>query len=124
MLQVTGGPKQLDFPFTCGIIWHLEPNRPKGVRFTPDNDRKSGFPHKVMSALPPKADMCSAARDVRFGPKADIGNCSNPKMQLLRRVGQPPNLPNWVMFAAGGFGYFLRDSKYRCRRRRHCRLAR
>jgi hypothetical protein len=24
-----------------------------------------------MSALPPKADMCGAARDVRFGPKAD-----------------------------------------------------
>src|SRR5262245_8173004 len=26
-----------------------------------------------MSALPPEADMCSATRDVRFGPKADIG---------------------------------------------------
>src|SRR5262249_46063738 len=26
----------------------------------------------VMSALPPKADMCGAPRDVRFGPKADI----------------------------------------------------
>jgi len=25
---------------------------------------------KGMSALPPKADMCSAARDVRFGPIA------------------------------------------------------
>src|SRR5262249_33290112 len=29
-------------------------------------------PQKVMSALPPKADMCSANTDVRFGPKADI----------------------------------------------------
>ena len=27
---------------------------------------------KVMSALPPKADMCGATRDVRFVPKADI----------------------------------------------------
>src|SRR5262249_37652725 len=27
---------------------------------------------KGMSALPPKADMCGAARDVRYGPKADI----------------------------------------------------
>jgi hypothetical protein len=27
---------------------------------------------KAMSALPPKADMCGAARDVRFGPIADI----------------------------------------------------
>ena len=26
----------------------------------------------VMSALPPKADMCSANSDVRFGPIADI----------------------------------------------------
>jgi hypothetical protein len=43
------------------------------VRFTPDSDRESGFPRKVMSALPPKADMCGATRDVRFGPEADIG---------------------------------------------------
>ena len=28
--------------------------------------------HKVMSALHPKADMCGATSDVRFGPKADI----------------------------------------------------
>jgi len=28
------------------------------VRFTPNSDRESGFPHKVMSALPQKADMC------------------------------------------------------------------
>jgi hypothetical protein len=26
----------------------------------------------VMSALPPKADMCGAVADVRFGSKADI----------------------------------------------------
>ena len=28
--------------------------------------------HKLMSALPPIADMCGAARDVRFVPIADI----------------------------------------------------
>jgi hypothetical protein len=29
-----------------------------------------------MSALPPKADMCGAASDVRYGPKVDIpGRC-------------------------------------------------
>ena len=33
--------------------------------------------HKVMSALPPIADMCSALADVRFGPKADIGLTSD-----------------------------------------------
>jgi hypothetical protein len=29
----------------------------------------------VMSALPPIADMCGAARDVCFGPKADTLAC-------------------------------------------------
>jgi hypothetical protein len=29
-------------------------------------------PQKVMSALPPKADMCGATAHVCFGPKADI----------------------------------------------------
>jgi hypothetical protein len=42
------------------------------VRFGPNSDRESGFPHKVMSALPPKADMCGATRDVRFGSKAGL----------------------------------------------------
>src|SRR4029077_3252790 len=42
------------------------------VRFTPDSDRESGFPRKVMSALPPKADMCRAFIYVCFGPIADI----------------------------------------------------
>ena len=31
----------------------------------------------VMSALPPKADMCSALGDVRFVPKADIAALFN-----------------------------------------------
>src|SRR5262249_36936551 len=35
--------------------------------------KRTFAPQKVMSALPPKADMCDANRDVRFGPKADIG---------------------------------------------------
>src|SRR5262249_51851771 len=42
------------------------------VRFAPNSDRESGLPQPVMSALPPKADMCSAQAHVRFGPKADI----------------------------------------------------
>jgi hypothetical protein len=35
----------------------------------------------VMSALPPKADMCGAIRDVRFGPIADI-------LQIIRSSRQ------------------------------------
>jgi hypothetical protein len=55
------------------------------VRFAPDSDRESGFPRKVMSALPPKADMCGALANVRYGPKADIG-ASMPRGDGLGRV--------------------------------------
>src|SRR5262245_47627873 len=34
--------------------------------------RPSEISQKAMSALPPKADMCGATSDVRFGPKADM----------------------------------------------------
>jgi hypothetical protein len=36
---------------------------------------------RVMSALPPKADIETQARDVRFVPKADILRCE--KMSLF-----------------------------------------
>jgi hypothetical protein len=52
------------------------------VRFTPNSDRKSGFPHKVMSALPPKADMCSALAYVCFGHHS--GHCA---ASIEQRVG-------------------------------------
>jgi len=35
------------------------------VRFTPNSDRESGHPQEFMSALPPKADMCTALAHVR-----------------------------------------------------------
>src|SRR5262249_19580897 len=38
----------------------------------------------VMSALPPKADICIAKRDVRFGPKADICPCTYRTLHLGR----------------------------------------
>jgi len=47
----------------CGALVHF--------RFGPIADRESGHPQTVMSALPPKADMCSAVADVGYGPKAD-----------------------------------------------------
>jgi hypothetical protein len=47
-------------------------------------------PQKAMSALAPKADMCGAARDVRFGPKADIevdlASSLNPAKLVARVV--------------------------------------
>jgi hypothetical protein len=37
-----------------------------------DSDWESEFPQKIISALPPKADMCGANHHVCFGPKADL----------------------------------------------------
>jgi len=34
--------------------------------------KRTFAPHIAMSAFTPKADMCAAASDVRYGPKADI----------------------------------------------------
>ena len=34
------------------------------VRFTPDSDRESGHVPIVMSALPPKADVCASTAHV------------------------------------------------------------
>ncbi len=52
------------------------------VRSTPESDRKSGFPHKVMSPLPLEADICgaldfspslaSAADAIRCTPRTPI----------------------------------------------------
>ena len=38
---------------------------------------------KFMSALPPKADMCGATRDVRFVPKADMTSPSYLVLYVL-----------------------------------------
>src|SRR6476659_506505 len=40
---------------------------------------KADMPQMVMSALPPKADMCSARGDVCYGPKADIREKTSAK---------------------------------------------
>ena len=72
------------------------------VRFAPNSDRESEFPQKVMSALPPKADICSALARVRFVPIAD--SCSAAKRilfdhfvgashKLRRRHGEAERLP-------------------------------
>jgi len=39
-----------------------------------------------MSALPPKADMCGAKRDVRFVPIADIATLGPFKAKFLERL--------------------------------------
>src|SRR5262249_47289103 len=48
---------------------------------------KAALSQTAMSALPPKADMCSALAHVGFGPIADIA----PFIRSHRRRGQGPN---------------------------------
>jgi hypothetical protein len=45
---------------------------------------------RVMSALPPKADIYGATRDVRFGPKADMA----PFIRSSRRGAGRRFIPN------------------------------
>ena len=45
---------------------------------------------KVMSALPPKADMCSALAHVCFVPKADIRDCRRCRERTDIRVRVSP----------------------------------
>jgi hypothetical protein len=43
-----------------------------------------------MSALPPKADMCGATRDVRFGLIADIFTEFRSRLKRIGTVGGSP----------------------------------
>src|SRR4029079_5857477 len=51
----------------------------------PTATAKADMPQMVMSALPPKADSCSATANVCFGPKADIMIPDPPKEAGRRR---------------------------------------
>ena len=61
----SGSSARLDARFPLWVISRHH------VRFAPNSDRESGLPRKVVSALPPKADMCGANRHVCFVPIAD-----------------------------------------------------
>jgi len=84
-----------------------------------------------MSALPPKADMCSARGHVRFGPIADIGQSGvRPRASCLhsgKRLIDVGNDVVWVLDAdrkpdvslrdAGLELLFWRQLRVRCGRR-------
>jgi hypothetical protein len=57
------------------------------VRFTPNSDRESRHPQRVMSALPLKADMCGATSYVGYGPKADKTKHARIDVQQAKASG-------------------------------------
>jgi hypothetical protein len=76
-------------------VWHVRFGSQAEVRtakrhfrFTPNSDRESELSRTVMSALPPKADMCGAVADVGFGPLADIASTTPHRKDfgVLRRI--------------------------------------
>src|SRR5262249_20919900 len=87
------------------------------VCFTSISDRESEFPHKVMSALPPKADMCGAIAHVCFGPKGDISQCDRgasyaaiSRQGPLRALAEKPTRVTGsrvLVFIWLGLNYFL-----------------
>jgi hypothetical protein len=44
---------------------------------------------QLMSALPPKPDMCGATADVCFGPKADMGLTQMQQRPRILLIGAP-----------------------------------
>src|SRR5262249_10407681 len=72
----TTGPRRRlrghSLPISCGVLrcWLTY----RGLVVPRSGPRKATIAFSMMSALPPKADMCGAKRHVRFGPKADIGD--------------------------------------------------
>jgi hypothetical protein len=56
------------------------------VRFTPNSDRESRHVPMVMSALPSKADLCSAMAHVCYGPIADMPTLFNYLIGALLEV--------------------------------------
>ena len=69
-----------------------------------------------MSALPPKADIGTQSRNVRFVPKADIGISATrlvfpiTKVQVSARPGRAPQPPLYRRFEIGGCVAGLYDS--------------
>jgi len=86
---------------------------------------KANFPQTVMSALLPKADMCSALAHVCFGPIADIVSAlCHPRCEMEYGTYGRANT-----FSIGGPSYWIRtasigvDHEYFLHHRRHCRCT-
>ena len=58
------------------------PGGSKRKAMSPSGHERTFAAQKDMSALPPKADMCSATRYVRFVPRADIAELETLVIQL------------------------------------------
>src|SRR5262249_16512426 len=65
---------------------------PRELAPAPNAQKQKCTPQNGMSALPPKADMCGATRDVCFGPKADIATysiTSSPRLSSDSGTARP-----------------------------------
>src|SRR5262249_54856381 len=87
------GQRRSDLPIVIPDLSSALPLR------CPNNELDRGpMTRNALSALPPKADMCSARGYVRFGPKADIVSGrprpGDPRCSSLRARHQP--LPHWL----------------------------
>jgi hypothetical protein len=63
------------------------------------------MPQMVMSALPPKADVCDANRHVCFGAKS--GLMRRKKIRKDRREAASPNLIWYFGYAASTAAFFF-----------------
>jgi hypothetical protein len=66
--------------------------------------KQTSASQKVMSALPPKADMCGATRDVRFGP---IAGMAAPSITSSARNRNASEIFNPIALAALRFNRLM-----------------
>jgi hypothetical protein len=60
----------------------------------------------AMSALPPKADMCSALSYIRFGPKADIDGFRSPLAERFGFRQKLCRIPSVARLCHSALGWF------------------
>ena len=79
--------------------------------------------NKVMSALPPKADMCGALGDVRFVPEADIGTWLTHRIHV-RRTSRCPLCANSELMHCSNMQLYSITRRRGARQARQCRAPR
>jgi hypothetical protein len=80
--------------------WSVRADENRGGSMSALGQKQTFAPQKVMSALPPIADMCGATRYVRYVPIADIRGWSagvrfQPMRLLRKRLGARQNNRNF-----------------------------
>jgi hypothetical protein len=95
------------------LLAACETSRCRCLLYT-DSDHKSGHVPNVMSALPPKADMCGANTDVRYGSFDDfVGATYQRHRDFFRFMMSSTFVACWIGRSAGFSPLSIRPTLFR-----------